>query len=135
MDDCQLFVATAYRIKKKMDKEFTKEHQGGSLTPAENFLLETISLNKDVTVNFLGQRLGYNKSLVTKNMKALLDQGYVVTRNVDGRTLAINVTPKGLELVKIGKIKRELFVEEVFKDFAPEEKDQFMAAIRRLNLD
>lgn len=135
MDDCQFFVYSAMKIGRKFVKEYDTDHPEQKLTASENLLLEIVSLNPGITIGDLAKKMDYSKPMVTKNMKTPLEQELIMVRDIDGRTTSVRVTPKGMELVKIGKIKREMFVDNIFTQCTPEEKENFMLILRKLALD
>lgn len=129
------FIFTTLKLRRKYIRVYESDQSVAGITASEGLLLKIVSLNPKITVTELGQKMGYNKSLVTKNMKALIAKEYITTKAKDGRTLNIEITPKGWELVNFANENGNYFVEDVFKNCTPEEQEKFLEIYAKLNVD
>lgn len=129
------FIFSTLKLRRKYIRVYEKDQEQFGISASEGLMLKIASLHPGITVTELGNKMGYNKSLVTKNLKKLLTDEYIETKAVDGRTLAIHVTKKGWELINFSNHNGDLFVEDVFANCTPEERDQYLKIGAKLKLD
>lgn len=135
MDENQLLIYGAVKLRRKFLTKFENDYSGMEISASEAIMLKVITEREGITVTALGDFMGYNKSLVTKNMKLLTSEGYVITEPIDGRTVSIKATDKGKEFIAEANRKGNDFSNDVFKNCTDEERSKFFEILGKLKLD
>lgn len=101
------------------------------MTIAQAATLETLRLEGPLRMGELGRRLGITPSTLTRNLRRLLDNGYLKREpdGKDGRAAVITLTPGGHRQADKLERQEESFAGEILDRLGPEHRD---AVVERL---
>lgn len=121
------------RITKSAERYYNL-HMTGGLTAQEAHALRVISFNQQLSQQLLADRLGVDKSQVTRLVKKLEAEGYL-TRTVnpnDRREKLINSTPKA-DAAKARDLEwSNRYYTWLLSALTPEEREQFEGTLEKL---
>lgn len=113
-----------------------KKQQLDELIPSHGNILTTLYENGDkMPLNEIAKRIGRDKSTVTSLVNKLVGLGYVekVAGQQDKRVTFIQLTNRGHELKpRFDQISSQVY-ETAYRGFSPEEKEQFLSLLKRMN--
>lgn len=113
-----------------------KEMKG--LIPSHGSILTNLYQSPiPLTMKQIAESIGKDKSTVTVLINQLINQGYVEKKQdlADRRVTLIALTPLGQSKEKEYREISKDVVETAYKDFTEEEKDQFLALLKRMNIN
>lgn len=127
------------RTKQKMTQFIQmqlKMQQMDELIPSHGNILTVLYENGEkMPLNEVAKRIGRDKSTVTSLVNKLVGLGYVekVAGQQDKRVTFIQLTEQGYELKpRFDQISARVY-ETAYRGFSPEEKEQFLSLLKRIN--
>lgn len=113
-----------------------KMQQMAELIPSHGNILTVLYENGEkMPLNEVAKRIGRDKSTVTSLVNKLVGLGYVekVAGQQDKRVTFIQLTEQGYELKpRFDQISARVY-ETAYRGFSPEEKEQFLSLLKRIN--
>lgn len=113
-----------------------KEQHLDTLIPSHGNILTVLYENgPQMPLNEIAKRIGRDKSTVTALVNKLTALGYVekVAGQQDRRVTFVRLTPQGLGLQRKFDLISAQVHETAYRGFSPEEKEQFLSLLKRMN--
>ena len=132
-------VATIGRIHRRtnrfIDKEL-KKHNIHGIAPSHGDILFHLYGQESITMNQLSCLIDKDKSTITALVEKLVRLEYVKKEQDlnDGRIFRLSITDKGRALKPIFEAVSDALLAAVYEDFAPEEKEQLLRLLGKINL-
>ncbi|MGE5423550.1 MAG: MarR family winged helix-turn-helix transcriptional regulator [Ignavibacteriales bacterium] len=106
----------------------------GDLSLAEFMALKKVFENENCSVQEIGNGLNFTKSGATKIVNRLEGKGYVARQNspADGRVCCVSMNPKGRDAVSDIYNNYTAYLQDLLKDFEPQEVEQIQSALEML---
>lgn len=106
----------------------------GDLSLVEFMTLKKTFLNKNFSIQDIGNALNFTKSGATRIVDRLESKGYLTRErsSADGRVCCVSVTEKGTEMVNENMEKNIAQLQEMLKDLEPQELDVIKDALETL---
>lgn len=135
MNQPQEFLMKAVKVRRLFERNYEKEFAGRGITALQALMLQVISTSEGIKATELSKRMGYNKSLVTKNIKDLSKSGYIDITPVDGRTICITISEPGRKILDESNEFGRKFVDMIFSDCNEKEKECFYNVMNKLIIE
>lgn len=139
MEQDKYIVYFISRTKQKMTQFIQlqlKNQQLDELIPSHGNILTALYENGDkMPLNEIAKRIGRDKSTVTSLVNKLSGLGYVekVADMKDKRVTFVQLTERGQELKpRFDQISAQVY-DTAYRGFSPQEKEQFLLLLKRLN--
>ncbi len=130
-------LASVYRNMLRLEKMDIQKSRQPTLSVSEVHLISCIGEAKDegCTVTSLARALSITVSSATIAVNKLGQRGYVrkVRSSKDGRIVRVHLTEAGQSVYTYHRICRREMVDEISRDFSPEEKKVALKVLNRLN--
>nr|WP_269438328.1 MarR family winged helix-turn-helix transcriptional regulator [Phosphitispora fastidiosa] len=106
----------------------------GDLSLVEFMTLKKTFLNKNFSIQDIGNALNFTKSGATRIVDRLVSKGYLTRErsSVDGRVCCVSVTEKGTEMINETMGKNTAQLQERLKDLEPQVVDVIKDALETL---
>ena len=119
-----------------LGSDFTKRFltEKGCFSSSHGFILYWLSVEHELTMGELSERINRDKSTTTILVKKLLEEGLVeVFRSgKDSRKRLVRLTKKGSDLSPMTEGISRTLMEACYKDFSEEEKNTLLFLLKKL---
>ncbi|OBZ09086.1 MarR family transcriptional regulator [Bacillus sp. FJAT-27264] len=132
-------VATIGRIHRRSNRFIEKElkkHNIHGIAPSHGDILFHLYGQESITMNQLSCLIDKDKSTITALVEKLVRLEYVKKEQDlnDGRIFRLSITDEGRALKPIFEAVSESLLAAVYEDFAPEEKEQLLRLLGKINM-
>lgn len=113
-----------------------KENKLTELIPTHgNILTALYESDKKLTMKEIAKKIGKDKSTVTSLVNKLISLGYIQKEKsiTDKRVTYISLTSKARDIEDTFNFISSQVRETAYKDFTPEEKEEFLRLLRKLS--
>jgi len=128
------FIVRILKIKRKFERQYEADYMYTNITSSQALLLEEIYTHEGISAYQLSDSLGYDRSLVTKNLKELNKNGFIIVSPIDKRTNSIRASDKGKELIEKGQESGKAYLKEIFVGCTEEEMEEFFRILDKLDV-
>ncbi|MCH3964613.1 MAG: MarR family transcriptional regulator [Clostridium sp.] len=106
------------------------------LSLVEFMALKKIQESDTITIQEIGNALNFTKSGASKIINRLEDKGYVIREisSIDGRVCCVNVTTKGIEIIKNIIEEYSIYVDEMLKEFDSDTIENIKSVLKILTI-
>ena len=106
----------------------------GDLSFVEFMALKKVYENADNSIQEIGNMLNFTKSGATRIINRLENKGYVARESspIDGRVCCVSITAKGIEAILRIMENYTIYLEDVLKEFEPQNLEQIRDALEML---
>ncbi|UQZ35163.1 MarR family transcriptional regulator [Paenibacillus sp. PK3_47] len=113
-----------------------KKHNLQGIAPSHGDILYQLFARENMTMNQLSAAIDKDKSTITALVDKLVRLEYVKREQdeKDGRIFRLSLTEKGRELQPVFEDVSEALLEAVYERFDPEEKQQLIHLLGKINL-
>lgn len=117
-------------IKNYIEKRVSQTSESMGLKRTHGQFLKTIYDNEGLSLKELSNEMYVDKSLTTRVIKSLIDNGFVINMNSESREYRLYLTDKGNDAV--GKIDK--IVNEAWDELLSELTDDEMETLARIHM-
>ena len=117
-------------IKNYIEKRVSQTSESMGLKRTHGQFLKTIYDNEGLSLKELSNEMYVDKSLTTRVIKSLIDNGFVINMNNESREYRLYLTDKGNDAV--GKIDK--IVNDAWDDLLSELTDDEMETLTRIHM-
>ena len=117
-------------IKNYIEKRVSQTSESMGLKRTHGQFLKTIYDNEGLSLKELSNEMYVDKSLTTRVIKSLIDNGFVINMNNESREYRLYLTDKGNDAVS----KIEKIVNDAWDDLLSELTDDEMETLTRIHM-
>lgn len=117
-------------IKNYIEKRVSQTSESMGLKRTHGQFLKTIYDNEGLSLKELSNEMYVNKSLTTRVIKSLIDNGFVINMNNESREYRLYLTDKGNDAVS----KIEKIVNDAWDELLSELTDDEMETLTRIHM-
>lgn len=117
-------------IKNYIEKRVSQTSESMGLKRTHGQFLKTIHDNEGLSLKELSNEMYVNKSLTTRVIKSLIDNGFVINMNNESREYRLYLTDKGNDAVS----KIEKIVNDAWDELLSELTDDEMETLTRIHM-
>lgn len=117
-------------IKNYIEKRVSQTSESMGLKRTHGQFLKTIYDNEGLSLKELSNEMYVDKSLTTRVIKSLIDNGFVINMNSESREYRLYLTDKGNDAVS----KIEKIVNEAWDELLSELTDDEMETLARIHM-
>lgn len=129
MNRCEVDI-NPWAIKNYIEKRVSQTSESMGLKRTHGQFLKTIYDNEGLSLKELSNEMYVDKSLTTRVIKSLIDNGFVINMNNESREYRLYLTDKGNDAVS----KIEKIVNDAWDELLSELTDDEMETLTRIHM-